>query len=72
MFKYKFDPNIYYIGRAKNFQNRLKSHLKTTITDRFHKFGNLVGWDKFEFSIIEICELNTQQEREDRWLWINR
>jgi hypothetical protein len=43
MLKYKFDPNIYYIGRAKNFQNRLKSHLKTTITDRFHKFGNLVG-----------------------------
>jgi len=68
MLKYKFDPNIYYIGRAKNFQNRLKSHLKTTITDRFHKFGNLVGWDKFEFSIIEICELNTQQEREDYYL----
>lgn len=68
MLKYKFDPNIYYIGRAKNFQNRLKSHLKSTITDRFHKFGNLVGWDKFEFSIIEICELNTQQEREDYYL----
>lgn len=27
MFSYKTDPNIYYIGRAKDFQKRLKAHL---------------------------------------------
>lgn len=25
-FKYKLDPNIYYIGRSKNFKVRLKGH----------------------------------------------
>ena len=26
IFKYKLDPNIYYIGRSKNFKVRLKGH----------------------------------------------
>jgi len=31
-------------------------------------FAKTVGWDKFEFSIIEICDLNLQQEKENCYL----
>ena len=52
LIQYKDDLNIYYIGRAKNFKNRLNINLKTKVTDKFHLFANLVGWAKFNFSII--------------------
>lgn len=38
------------------------------MNDRFHAFANTIGWDKFEFSIIEICSLDMQQERENYYL----
>jgi len=60
--------NIYYIGRAKDFQKRFKAHLNINLKDRFHAFANAVGWDKFEFSVIEICSLDMQQERENYYL----
>jgi hypothetical protein len=47
MFRYKKDPNIYYIGRAKDFYKRFKSHLNTDLNDRFHIFANIVGWENF-------------------------
>ena len=31
-------------------------------------FANLVGWDKFNFTIVEVCDLNAQQERENFYL----
>lgn len=68
LIKYQEDESIYYIGRAKNFKNRLSTHLKTKSTDKFHLFANLVGWDKFSFSIIEICGLDVQNERENFYL----
>lgn len=68
MFTYKSDPNIYYIGRAKDFQKRFKAHLNINLKDRFHIFANTVGWDKFEFSIIEICSLDMHQEKENYYL----
>lgn len=43
MFALKSNPNIYYIGRAKDFQKRLKSHLKIKLNDRFHTFSNIIG-----------------------------
>jgi hypothetical protein len=43
MFTYKSDPNVYYIGRAKDFQKRFKAHLNTNLKDRFHVFVNAVG-----------------------------
>ena len=55
--QYKDDLSIYYIERAKNFKNRLNAHLNTKVKDKFHLFANLVGWDKFNFSIVEICDL---------------
>ena len=68
LIQYKDDLSIYYIGRTKNFKNRLNAHLKTKVKDKFHLFANLVGWEKFNFSIVEICDLNTQQERENFYL----
>ena len=68
MFTLKSNPNIYYIGRAKNFQKRFKTHLNIKLNDRFHTFADTIGWDKFEYSIVEICSLNIQQERENYFL----
>ena len=68
LFTYKSEPNIYYIGRAKDFQKRFKAHLNTNLKDRFHVFVNAVGWDKFEFSVIEICNLDMHRERENYYL----
>lgn len=68
MFTFKNNPNIFYIGRAKNFQKRFKSHLNIKLNDRFHTFANTIGWDKFEFSVIEICNLDMQEERENYFL----
>ncbi len=68
LFQFKYDKNIYYIGKTNNFKNRLNAHLKSSVKDKFHLFVNLVGWDKFEFSIIEICDLNNQQDREKFYL----
>ncbi len=68
LIQYKEDLNIYYIGRAKNFKKRVSRHLKTKVKDKFHLFATLVGWDKFNFSIIEICDLKLQQDRENFYL----
>lgn len=43
LFTYKSNPNIYYIGRAKDFQKRFKTHLNVNSNDRFHTFANTVG-----------------------------
>lgn len=43
-------------------------HLKTSDKDKFHLFANLVGFCKFSFSIIEVCDLNAQKERENFYL----
>ena len=68
MFSYKTDPNIYYIVRAKDFHKRLKAHLNINLKDRFHVFANAMGWNKFNFSILEICELDMHQEKENYYL----
>ena len=38
----KTDPNIYYIGRAKDFHKRFKAHLNINLKDRFHVFACLL------------------------------
>jgi len=68
MFTFKKDRNIFYIGRAKDSHRRFKYHLNSNLKDRFHRFANSIGWDQFEFSIIEICDLSMQQDREDFYL----
>lgn len=68
MFTYKMDPNIQYIGRAKNYQKRFKAHVSSVnLKDRFHVFANVVVCmftntrDEFEFKIIDICSLDTHK-----------
>lgn len=68
IFTYKENPDIFYIGRTKNFINRYKAHLNINLQDKFHVFANVVGWDKFHFSIIQICNLDVQKERENYYL----
>lgn len=68
MFCLKQNPNIFYIGRAKDFQKRFKSHLNTSLNDRFHVFAKRIGWNGFNYSIIEICEMEMQKERENFYL----
>lgn len=68
MFTYKHDPNIYYIGRTNNFKNRVSSHMESNLRDRFHQLARGVGLDNFTFSIVEICSLSEQREKEDKYL----
>jgi len=68
MFTLKSNPSIFYIGRAKDFQYRLKMHLNLHLKDRFHVFANRVGWDKFEFLIVEVCDIKMQVEKENFYL----
>lgn len=68
MFRYKKDSTVFYIGRAKDFYKRFKDHVNSELKGRFHKFANSTGWDIFEFSIIELCDLNIQGDRENFYL----
>jgi predicted GIY-YIG superfamily endonuclease len=44
LIQYKYDLNIYYIGRTIKFKNRFRSHIKQhKSTDRFHRFATIVG-----------------------------
>ena len=65
---YKHDPLIYYIGRTNLFKRRLNNHLKAETNNKFHMFLNLVGWEHFNVSILEVCSLNNQGERENYYL----
>jgi hypothetical protein len=68
LIQFKEDSSIYYIGTTKNFKKRLNAHLKTTVKDKFHLFANLLGWNKFKFSIVEVCDINNQKNRENYYL----
>lgn len=69
LIQYKYDLNIYYIGRTIKFKNRFRSHIKQhKSTDRFHLFATIVGWDSFNFSVIEICSSEQQGARENWYL----
>jgi hypothetical protein len=66
--EYKHDPLIYYIGRTTLFKRRLNNHLKADAGNKFHLFLNLVGWEHFNVSIVEVCSLDVQGERENYYL----
>lgn len=68
IFQYKFDPMVYYIGRTTSFNYRLKYHINHKLTDKFHVFGNLVGWDNFYVSVVEICNKEDSGVRENYYL----
>lgn len=68
LIQYKNDPLVYYIGRATQLEYILKSHLNRKLSDKFHVFANIVGWDNFIISIIEICETEALGIRENYYL----
>lgn len=68
IFQYKYDSKVYYIGRTSSFDARFKTHIIRKVSDKFHVFGNIVGWDKFNISVIEICDRNEQGKRENFYL----
>lgn len=68
LFQYKIDPLVYYIGITNNFEYRLRSHLNRKLSDKFHVFANIVGWDNFTISIIEISEIKDLGIRENYYL----
>ena len=68
LFQYNDDPLVYYIGRTSTFSARFKSHIKHKTSDKFHVFANLVGWNNFTVSIIEICDRCEQGKRENFYL----
>ncbi|KAI0436668.1 hypothetical protein F4803DRAFT_213360 [Xylaria telfairii] len=43
IFTYKENPDLFYIGRTKNFITRFKAHLNINLQDKFHVFANAVG-----------------------------
>lgn len=68
IFQYKHDPLVYYIGRTSQFTQRFKSHITHKLSDKFHVFGKLVGWDNFTVSVIEICDRKDIGVRENYYL----
>nr|UEX92772.1 GIY endonuclease [Ophiocordyceps lanpingensis] len=68
LIQYKYEPLVYYIGRTNNFERRLKSHLNRKLSDKFHVFANIVGWDNFTISIVEFSEIEYLGIRENYYL----
>ena len=64
LISYKHDPDIYYIGRTNLFSRRLYNHLKADSSNKFHLFLNLVDWEYFNVSILEVCSLNNKGGKE--------
>jgi group I intron endonuclease len=64
--QYKYNPNIFYIGRAFEFSSRFASHITNLSKDArlftSNLFYNFVksagGWDNFTFHIIEFLPKN--------------
>jgi len=54
IFKYKKDPNFYYIGRTNSFRTRLNNHFSKYKFDKFHVISLNLGWENFSLSVIEI------------------
>ena len=44
------------------------NHLQANTNSRFHLFVNLVGWEHFKISIIEICSVPEQGGRGNYYL----
>jgi len=63
--EYKYNPFIYYIGRTTLFKRRFNNHLKADSGNKLHTFLNLVGWEHFNISILEVCSPEEQGVREN-------
>jgi hypothetical protein len=66
-------PNVFYIGSTIDLWKRFKQHTAKDSglynDDVFHSFAVDVGWDKFEFAVLEIIiDLPTMRKRENYYL----
>lgn len=66
--EYKHNPLIYYIGRTTLLKRRFNNHLKADSGSKLHVFLNLVGWEHFNISIVEVCSPEVQGARENYYL----
>ena len=68
LIEYKHDPLVYYIGRTNLFKRRISNHLQANSNNKFHLFLNLIGWEHFKTSIIEIKPATELGARENYYL----
>lgn len=68
LIEYKYNPLVYYIGRTNLFKRRIYNHLQAKTNNKFHLFLNLVGWEHFKISIIEIKLATELGARENYYL----
>ena len=62
-----------YIGQSVNIRNRWKQHIYELNNDKhsnshLQNAWNLYGKENFEFSILEKCEINQLDEKEEYWI----
>jgi len=72
---YEFVNNIngkIYIGQTKNFKSRLRCHKYHT---KFNKKNNpfyaalrKYGWDNFSINVLEECDIELLNEKEEYWI----
>lgn len=70
-FTVKGKPNLYYIGSTNDLYRRFKQHTNPSNLDfdKFHTFALGVGWNKFEFAILEVSnEISVLRQQENFYL----
>lgn len=68
LIEYKHDPLVYYIGRTNLFKRRISNHLQANSKNKLHVFLNLIGWEHFKTSVIEIKPATELGGRENYYL----
>ncbi len=69
IFQYKYDPNVYYIGKTTSLNARLTAHLTKDKFDKYHLTAKKLGWSNFTLSIVEICKISDLAVRENFYLF---
>ena len=62
-----------YVGQTSDFQKRKNSHLSALrngkcFNSHLQRAFNIYGEDAFEFSVIEYCDIENLNEREEFWI----
>jgi len=68
LIEYKHNPLLYYIGRTNLFKRRIYNHLQANSNNKFHLFILLIGWEHFQFSIVEVKPATELGARENYYL----
>ena len=61
-----------YVGQAKDFKSRLRCHKYHTKSNKknspFYAALRKYGWDNFNINIIEECDIEMLNEKEEYWI----